>query len=161
MNCIHPDNKMSESVQIKIGKKMPWVLGKSVRIPRIKFPEMNESSMVLPSPGKSLILIAIYVFTFFLVAGGIYILIRDPIALGANDKGAPLWLYPTTHDAFIIESFAAAAIIFFGGFGFILLYNTTKNAFNYSYAVKLLILGLIMAGLSFGLLQYMIEKKNG
>jgi len=134
---IPPEISMSETIQEKVGKKMPWVLGKYVRIPRIKFPDMNDSSMVLQSPGKSLILIAIYAFLFFLVAGGIYIVIRDPIALGADNKGQPMWLYPSTSDAFIIESIAAAAIIFFGGFGFILMYNTTKNAFNYGYAVKL------------------------
>ena len=152
---------MSEPIQMKVGRKLPWVLGNKIRIPRVKFPDVNETTMGLPSPGKSLVLMAIYVFLFWLVMGGIYISIRDPIALGADQSGQPLWLYPSTHDAFIIESIAAAAIIFMGGAGFVLMYNTTKNAFNYGYAIKLLILGLIMSSVSFGLLQYMINEKGG
>jgi hypothetical protein len=155
------NSSMSENIQVKIGQKLPWVLGKGIRIPRVKFPDFDESSTWLPSPGKSLVLLAIYGFLFWLVAGGIYIMIRDPIALGANQQGQPLWLYPSTHDAFIIESVAAAAIIFLGGAGFVTMYNTTKNSFNYPYAIKLLVLGLVMSGVSFGLLQYMISQKGG
>jgi hypothetical protein len=151
---------MSE-LQVKVGKKLPWVMGSKIRLPRVKFPEFNETSMVLPTPSKSILLIAIYAFLFWLVAGGIYLWIRDPIALGADSSGSPVWLYPSTHEAFIIESIVAAVIVFMGGIGFILMFQATKNAFNYGYAIKLLILGLSMAGLSFGLLQWMISEKGG
>jgi OST3 / OST6 family, transporter family len=152
---------MSEKLQFKIGRKVPWVLTKSIRIPRVKYPVYREGKMSLPSPGRSLVLVAIYIFLFWLIAGGIYIYIREPISLGANSEGDPMWLYPSTHDAFIIESIVAAAIIFMGGLGFIFLYNTTKHSYNYPYAVKLMVIGLMLAGLSFGLLQWMISQKGG
>lgn len=117
--------------------------------------------MDLPSPGRSIVLIAIYGFLFYLLMGGIYIGIRDPISLGADQSGNPMWLYPSTSEAFIIESIVAAAIIFMGGIGFVLLYETTKNSFNYGYAIKLLLIGLTLAGLSFGLLQWMMQQKGG
>jgi len=117
--------------------------------------------MDLPSPGRSLVLIAIYGFLFYLLMGGIYIGIREPISLGADQQGNPMWLYPSTSEAFVIESIVAAAVIFLGGAGFVLLYEATKNSFNYGYAIKLLIIGLILAGLAFGLLQWMIKEKGG
>ena len=98
---------------------------------------------------------------FYLLMGWIYIGIRDPISLGADQQGNPMWLYPSTSEAFIIESIVAAAIIFLGGMGFVLLYETTKNSFNYGYAIKLLLIWLTLAGLSFGLLQWMIQQKGG
>jgi uncharacterized protein YybS (DUF2232 family) len=93
--------------------------------------------------------------------GGVYILIQNPIALGADSSGNPLWIYPSTQDAFIIESIVAGIIIFVGGLGFILLYETTKHSYNYSYAIKLLIFGLVLTALSFGLLQWIIKQKGG
>ena len=151
----------SNKLQDSIGANMPWVLGNKVRIPRMKFPVYREGKMALPSPGKSLALIIIYIFMFWLVAGGLYIYIREPIAMGANSNGDPMWIYPSTHDAFIVESIVAAVVIYVGGLGYYLMYNTTKHSFNYPYAVKLLILGLTLSGLSFGLLQWIIKEKGG
>ena len=152
---------MSENLQDIWGRSTPWLLGDAVRIPRVKFPAYQEGKYSLPTPGRSLILIAIYIFLFWLTTGGIYIYIRDPIALGADAEGKAMWLYPSTHDAFIIDSIVAAAIIFIAGFGFLLLYNATKHSFNYSYAIKQFILGLISVILSFGMLQWMIDQKGG
>ena len=147
-------------LKTNFAKRLPWVLGKKVRIPGIKFPEFQDLNMVLPTPGKSIILIAIYAGLFWLVMGGIYILTNNPIALGSNSNGQPVWLYPSTSDAFVIESIVAAIFIFLGGLGFIFLYETTKHSFNYSYAVKLLIFGLVLICTTFGLLQWMIQQKE-
>ncbi|TFH30747.1 MAG: hypothetical protein E4G98_01470 [Promethearchaeota archaeon] len=152
---------MSSSIQEKFGRKMPWLFGKSVRIPKVNFPEYREGQMTLPTPGRSLILIAIYIFLFWLMAGGIYLNIRGSIALGQDNAGQVMWLYPTTSEAFIIESIVAAVLMFLGGVGFIILYQSTKHAYNYSYAVKLLIIGMTAVVTGFGLLQYMIAVKSG
>lgn len=152
---------MAETIQDKFGTKTPWVLGKSVRVPRISFPDFKGKTMSLPAPSRNLLLLGIYAFLFWLVAGGIYIIIEDPIALGTDQNQQTLWLYPSTHDAFIIESIVAAAIIFIGGFGFILLYSATKHAFDYSYAIKIFVLGLMLSIISFVILQYMIDAKGG
>jgi hypothetical protein len=152
---------MSEKLQDKFGKKVPWVMGKSVRIPRIKYPEYHEGNLALPSPGRSMVLIITFIFLFWLVMGGIYIFIREPSSMGGDAQGNAMFLYPSTHDAFIIESIVASILIFLGGAGFLLLYNATKHSFNYNYAVKLLLLGGFLAGGSFGILQYMIAVKTG
>jgi hypothetical protein len=102
-----------------------------------------------------------YVFLFYLVLGGIYIAIRDPITVGGDAQGNAMFLYPSTHEAFIIESLVAGFLIYIAGIGFLLLYNTTKHSFNYSYAIKIYILGGFLVLLGFSMLQYMIGVKSG
>jgi hypothetical protein len=154
-------NNLSEKLQTKFGEKLPWVMGERIRIPRVKFPEAREGGLSLPTPGKSLILMLTYVFLFYLVLGGIYIAIRDPITVGGDAQGNAMFLYPSTHEAFIIESLVAGFLIYIAGIGFLLLYNTTKHSFNYSYAIKIYILGGFLVLLGFSMLQYMIGVKSG
>ncbi len=155
---------MSESFQEKIVTRIPWVLGPKIRAPRVKYPVYREGAMSLPSPGRSMTLILLFIVLFWLVMGGIYIQIRDPIPMGSTGTGesaTAVWLYPSTHEAFIIESIVAAALIYLAGAGFHILYTVTKHAFNYAYAVKLLVIGFLFVGIGFGLLQYMIAVKTG
>ena len=152
---------LSEKLQTKFGEKLPWVMGERIRIPRVKFPEAREGGLSLPTPGKSLILMLTYVFLFYLVIGGIYIAIRNPITVGGDADGNAMFLYPTTHEAFIIESLVAGFLIYIAGIGFLLLYNTTKHSFNYAYAIKIYVLGGFLIIAAFSFLQYMIGVKSG
>jgi len=152
---------LSEKLQTKFGEKLPWVMGERIRIPRVKFPEAREGGLSLPTPGKSLILMLTYAFLFYLVLGGIYIAIRNPITVGGDADGNAMFLYPTTHEAFIIESLVAGFLIYIAGIGFLLLYNTIKHSFNYSYAIKIYIFGGFLVLSGFSLLQYMIGVKSG
>lgn len=152
---------MSEKLQDKFGPKVPWIMPKSVRIPRIRFPVLTDKMGAIPTPSKTLVFAAILVFLFWLIMGGIYIQIREPIALGADAEGKPLWLYPSTNEAFVIESIVATIIIFIGSFGFVILYQATKNAYNKSYAQTLVVIGLVMVAISFGVLQWIISEKGG
>ncbi len=154
-------NNLSEKLQTKFGEKLPWVMGESIRIPRVKFPESREGGLSLPTPGKSLILILTYVFLFYLVLGGIYIGIRGTVTVGGDAAGNAIFLYPSTHEAFIIESLVAGFLIYISGLGFLLLYNATKHSFNYGYAIKIYILGGLLAFAGFSMLQYMIMVKSG
>jgi len=154
-------NNLSEKLQTKFGEKLPWVMGERIRIPRVKFPESREGGLSLPTPGKSLILILTYVFLFYLVLGGIYIGIRGTVTVGGDASGNAIFLYPSTHEAFIIESLVAGFLIYIAGLGFLLLYNATKHSFNYGYAIKIYILGGLLAIAGFSILQYMIGVKSG
>ncbi len=151
---------MSDTVQDRYGKKVPWILGKNVRIPRINYPVYREGQMSLPSPGRSLVLILTYILMFFLVAGGIYMIINDPITVGGDASGNAIWIYPQIGDAFIIESLAAAFIIYVAGLGFFFIYQSTKHAYNYSYAIKIYIMGIVFAIGGFILLQLILFAKT-
>ncbi|WP_457558113.1 hypothetical protein [Candidatus Harpocratesius sp.] len=152
---------MSDNLQIQVGKKLPWILGPKIRIPKVNYPVYQDSKMNLPTPGRSFILLTIYLALFWLMMGGIYISIRNPIPLGSSGDKSVMWLYPSTSEAFIIESVVAAVLMFIGGTGFLILYNSTKHAYNYSYSLKLLIIGIVCIVFSFAMLQYMIAVKSG
>lgn len=152
---------MSENLQIQVGKKLPWIFGRKMRIPKVNYPMYQDSKMNLPTPGRSFTLLVIYLALFWLMMGGIYISIRNPIPLGSSGQNKVLWLYPSTSEAFIIESVVAATLMFIGGTGFLILYNSTKHAYNYSYSIKLLIIAITAIALSFGMLQYMLAVKAG
>ncbi len=152
---------MSQKLQDKYGEKVPWLLPKSIRIPRIKYPTLSEKLETIPTPSRSITLIAIYVFLFYLTMGGIYIQIRNPIAMGAHQDGSALWLYPSSNEAFIVESIVAAAIIFLGAFGFVVLFFATTHQSNRPYAIKLIVVALVMIFISFGFLQWIIAQKTG
>jgi hypothetical protein len=112
------------------------------------------------NPGRSLALMAVFIFLFYPVMGGIYIAFRDPSPMGADANGVAIWLYPSTHDAFIIVTLVAGIIIYLIGAGFILFYNSTRHTFNYyAYTLKVLIIGLFLAVLGFFLLQNMMAVK--
>ncbi|GAB4316410.1 MAG: hypothetical protein Kow0069_18590 [Promethearchaeota archaeon] len=149
-----------ESTRDKIGKKLPWLLGGGFRIPRFRFPDLTGKNIAISTPPRLLGLLATYIFSFWLMMGGIYLWIRDQIALGADQRGNAVWLYPGIHDAFIIESIVAAAIIFIGAGGFYVMYESTKHATNPPYAWKLLALGLMMGLLSFVAIQRIIDLKS-
>ena len=147
------------NVQEKIRKKVPWIFI-GIRIPKVKFPSIEDRNLDLPSPTRNFVLIVLYIVLFFLLSGGVYLNIPDslgnkPIAVGSQG-GEPLWVYPSINDAFIIESIAAAIVIFIGGIGFMILYQATKNLYNPSYAQKLIALGFGLALFSFIFLQYFI-----
>ncbi|MHA1672165.1 MAG: hypothetical protein ACTSYI_00930 [Promethearchaeota archaeon] len=110
------------------------------------------------NPGRYLALMAVFIFLFYPVIGGIYITICDPSPImGSDANGVALWLYPSTHDAFIIETLVAGIIIYMTGAGFFLFYNSTRHAFNYyAYTLKVLIIGLFLAVLGFFVLQNMM-----
>ncbi|MHA1729453.1 MAG: hypothetical protein ACTSWY_12075 [Promethearchaeota archaeon] len=149
---------MSE-IQEKLRIKVPWVF-KGIRIPKINFPSLKDTSLGIPTPSKNIILILLYAFLFFLISGGVYLNIPDslgrkPIALGSSG-GSPMWVYPSINDAFVIESFVAASVIFIGAFGFLILFQSSRNLYQPSYAQKLILIGLLMAIFSFVYLQFIL-----
>lgn len=143
----------------KFLKKIPWFFV-GIRLPKINYPSFEDKSLDIPTPGRNIFLVILYGVLFFLLCGGVYLNIPDslgrvPIALGSQ-SGNPLWVYPSINDAFVIESFIAAVVIFIGAIGFMVLYSATKNLYNPSYAQKLIFLGLILAGFAFVFLQFII-----
>ncbi len=123
---------MSENFQNKVSDKMPWVFkGFGIRLPKIKFPSLKDKNLDIPTPSRNILLGVIYVFLFWLLMGGVYLII-----------------------AFVIESIVAGVIIFIGAIGFIIIYQSTKHMYNTSYAQKLIAVGVVMAVFSFTILQY-------
>ncbi|MFX1354625.1 MAG: hypothetical protein ACFE8V_02040 [Promethearchaeota archaeon] len=150
----------SETILEKIKSKTPWVFGNSLRKPKINNPQIKLPKMDIPLPGRSLVVIGIYIILFLLQTGIIYIIYREPIAIGARGD-EPVLFYPDIHEAFIVESIVASIFIFLCSIGFILLYQASKHVYNKKTAVKILVIGIILIISSFVALQAFITIKLG
>jgi len=152
----------SETIKEKIAKKVPWIFGNKIRKPKVRFPKIKIAKRFsLPTPSKNLGLLGIYIFLFILQLGVIYIVYREPIALGADPStGEAMFIYPDMHDAFIIESIVASILIFISSSGFITLYQATKYTYDRSFAWRLLFIGVVLALIGFISLQYIIAVKE-
>jgi len=151
----------SETVFERVKSKTPWVFGKTLRKPKIRFPEMKLSKMDMPLPGKSIAVILIYAILFLLQTGIVYLIYTKPPAMGGDSQGNPLFLYPTIHDAFIVESIVASIFIFLCSLGFVFLYQASKHVYNKKIAVRILAIGVMLILISYTALQAMITIKLG
>jgi len=116
--------------------------------------------MDLPLPGKSISAIVVYIALFLLQTGIVYLIIRNPPALGTNPQtGDPMFLYPGINDSFIIEGIVASIFIFLCSLGFIFLYQASQYVYNKSIAIRYLVVGIFLILTAFTALQAMIDQK--
>ncbi len=151
----------SETIVEKIKKHTPWVFGNKIRKPKIIFPKIRRRSITVPTASKTSGILIIYILLFVLQTGIVYLIYREPPALGADAKGDPIFLYPSIHDSFIVEGIVASILIFVSSTGFIFLYQASKHSFNRQMALRILVIGLVMILVTFVALQYMIAVKLG
>jgi len=151
----------SETVFEKIKSKTPWIFGNSLRKPKIAYPQIKLPKMDMPLPGKSLVVIGIYIILFLLQMGIVYIIYREPLAIGADQQGNAVLLYPDLNEAFIMESIVASIFIFLCSIGFLLVYQASKYVYNKKTAVKILVIGHILVIIAFVALQAIITIKLG
>ena len=151
----------SETIGEKLKGKTPWVFGNALHKPKIKFPKIKTRRFSIPMPSKTLAIMAIYIVLFILQMGVVYLLYKDVPALGANQDGSALFLYPSVHDAFIVESIVASILLFLNSSGYILLYQASKHLYDRKIALRILIIGFLFIIVTFVLLQYMIGVKTG
>jgi hypothetical protein len=151
----------SETILEKMKSKTPWIFGESLRKPKIKFPRLKARRAIdLPSPSKNLGLILIFIVLFVLQTGILYIIYREPPAVGANADGEPIFLYPNISYQFIIEGIIASIVIFLSSLGYLLLYQASKYVYDRNTAIKILALGFILILVSFVTLQIMLGIKT-
>ncbi len=122
-----------------------------MRLPRIS----------LPMPSRSLSIVAVFAVLFILQMGVVYLIVREPSALGATQQGDPVFIYQEIHDSYIIESIVASVLIFFCSTGFIMLYQASKYVYNKKMAIWILAIGLLLILTTFIILQYIIGIKAG
>jgi len=152
----------SETVFEKIKDKTPWVFGKKLRKPKLLFPDIKRPRMDIPLPGKSIAAIVVYIALFLLQTGIVYLIIREPPALGSDPRtGDPMFLYTDINESFIIEGIVASIFIFLCSLGFIFLYLASQYVYNKNIAIRYLIVGILLILIAFTTLQAMITIKLG
>ncbi|MFW9877479.1 MAG: hypothetical protein ACFFG0_30705 [Candidatus Thorarchaeota archaeon] len=151
----------SETVLEKIKRKTPWILGNTLRKPKVKFPRFRVPRLSLPMPSRSISIISVFIILFVLQTGVAYLVVREPPALGANQAGDPIFIITDINEAFIIESIVASILILLCSTGFVLLYHASKYVYNRKMALTILTIGVLMILITFVALQYIISVKTG
>jgi len=150
----------SETVLEKIKRRTPWIFGNKLRKPKIIFPKLKFPKMSLPIPTRLLGLGIIFFMLFILQTGVVYLIVREPPVLGMNSEGVPIFVIPENiHDAFIIESIVASILLIFCSFGFIILFYASKYVYDKRFADWMMVIGITIILISFGLLQFMLYIK--
>ena len=152
----------SETILERIRSKTPWIPGKLLRKPKINFPKFRTPRVSLPMPSRYLSIVLIYIILFVLQTGVIYLMIRNPPALGSDpNTNNPIFLYPDLYESFIIEGIVASMLMFFCSIGFVFIFQASKHVYNKSLALRILAIGIVMVIVTFIILQYMIGVKMG
>ena len=150
----------SETVLEKIKRKTPWIFGNKLRKPKIIFPKIKVPKISLPIPTRLLGLGLLFIILFILQTGVVYLIVREPPAMGMDSEGVPIFVIPENiHDAFIIESIVASILLIFCSFGFIILFYASKYVYDQRFADWLMVIGITIILISFGLLQFMLYIK--
>ncbi len=151
----------SETILEKFKDKTPWILGNTLRKPKISFPTLRLPRLSLPMPSRTLSVITIFAILFVLQTGIAYLLVREPPALGATQQGDPIFIFTSINEAFIIESIVASILILLSSVGFIFLYQASKYVYNRKTAASIMTIGILMIIITFIALQYIIAVKTG
>ncbi len=110
------------------------------------------------APSKTFWFIIILFLIYFILAGGIYDIVHQPITIGQSSSGTPILIFSASlgggiDEQFILEGLAASLLMFLGFIGFMSMYESAKNIYNPGYAYTLIIVGLALIIIAFAGLQ--------
>jgi hypothetical protein len=103
----------------------------------------------------------IFVVVLFVLGGNIYTLVRTPPAIAGSATGTPILISPGIDSQLGMEGIVASVVIMVGTMGLGLVYYGSKYVFQPGYATRLMILGVILAGVGFLIFSYLWGIKTG
>lgn len=135
--------------------RLPWVPG--LKRPNFVFYRIKVSIPRRIPP--TLIYVLIYFSILYIFSGGVYNLVKDPFARGADQNGQPVLIYTDEDRQFVIEGYVAGIVMFMGAAGLYLLSQATTDPHNPSRATSYQTMGVIVIFLAFLILQSMYNCK--
>ena len=154
----------SETILETLRRKTPWILGNTIRKPKIKFPIIKRRRIVNRIVGmstRSIVLLTIISVLFVLQTGMVYLIYRGVPAIGQGGQDTALFLYPSTQEAFINESIVASILMIFNSVGYLFLFQASQHLYNRKMAIRYIIIGILIILGTFAGLQAMITLKSG
>jgi hypothetical protein len=103
----------------------------------------------------------VFVVVLFVLGGNIYTLVRTPPAIASDSSGAPILISPGIDSQLGMEGIVASVVIMVGAMGLGLVYYGSKYVFQPGYATRLMVLGVILAGVAFLIFSYLWGIKTG
>ncbi len=104
---------------------------------------------------------AIFLAVLFILGGNIYTLVRTPPAIAGGSQGAPILIAPRIDMQLGMEGIVASVVVLMGTLGFGLLYYSSKYVFQPNYAMRLMFLGMLLAGVALLIFSYLFAYKMG
>jgi len=130
----------------------PWwprfIVKPKVRLKRPRFG--------MPTRPPEIVLFGIiFIAVLFVLGGNIYTLVRTPPAIAGGAGGIPIVISPGIDSQLGMEGVVASFVIFLGTMGLGLVYYGSKYVFQPGYATRLMVLGVILAGVAFLIFSYL------
>ncbi|MHA1409969.1 MAG: hypothetical protein ACTSQY_06645 [Candidatus Odinarchaeia archaeon] len=137
-------------------------INKLIRKPKLR---LSKPRLKLPkAPSKNFWYTIILFIVYFSLAGGAYIIVKQPPTIGADQAGNPVVIFTRSlggglDEQFVLEAILASLLMFLGFIGFISVYESTKHIYTPNYAYVLLIAGIVMIIMAAVGLQGLITVK--
>ena len=131
--------------------QLPWLVG--LKRPNFVFYRIKVT--IPTSIPCSLIYGLIYFSILYIFVGGVYDLVEQPYARGADASGNPLLIFQDQDRQFLIEGIVAGVMMFVGAAGLYFISQATTDPHNTSRATSYQTIGVILIFLAFIILQSM------
>jgi hypothetical protein len=112
-------------------------------------------------PSLFLVGIAAVAFSFFLLGGGIYDILINPIVAYFAAGGQMLVFYPELTEQFYLESIMVIIFYAIGFSGFLIAHRSTKYAYNPRQAYRFLLVGCVLLIIGYILIENGLMTKFG
>jgi len=115
----------------------------------------------MPARPPDILVFGVFFFVILFVLGGnIYTLVKSPPAIATGPNNEPIIVYPALDVQLGLEGMVASVIIMIGVIGLGLIYYSSRYVFQPGYALRLMALGMIMAGGAFLMVTYLMMLKT-
>lgn len=144
-------------------KKASFEASRDIELGIIKIPRVNLrlERITLPFEAPEKYIAAVVVLaSIFLLAGGIYDISENPLAIGGRESRF-LAVYPSLNAQFLIESIGVAMLIAIGAFGFYLLRLSLADPENMQLSYAYMITGFLCITFGIAILSGLLFFKLG
>jgi len=115
----------------------------------------------MPARPPDILVFGVFFFAILFVLGGnIYTLVKSPPAIATGPNNEPIIVYPALDVQLGLEGMVASVIIMIGVIGLGLIYYSSRYVFQPAYALRLMALGVILAGAAFLIVTYLMMLKS-
>ena len=110
-------------------------------------------------PSTFIVSIVVISAAVFLLAGGLYDIIVQPLTVFYNGQRF-YFLYPALDNQFIFDTVASGMLYAIGFVGLLALYQSSKHAYNPRQAYMIMVLGVTFMFLAYLFLEYFVLIKT-
>ena len=114
--------------------------------------------IITAKPSVFMIAILIVALSVFLLGGGIYDLLVHPLSVIPYGSGV-LFFYPGLQQQVVVESIGVMMTYAMGVAGILLMYQSTKYAYNPRQAFMTLLVGVILIIIAYFIFENLVSSK--